>query len=143
MRDSAASLHITYKKKYVTDIEKCGINLTVVNGQKMKCEIKFLVNMKLKGGETVKITKVVYIPQAVKNILSVWRLISKETMMGATQDKITIKKNSVNIILDAIKGKNAVMMFYLKEKIYAPKGSKPQEVNTSLPEENKDGNYEK
>ena len=115
----------------------------MVNGQKMKCEIKFLVNMKLKGGETVKITKVIYIPQAVKNILSVWRLISKVTMMGATQDKITIKKNGVNMILDAIKGKNAVMMFYLKEKIYAPKGSKPQEVNTSLPEENKDGNYEK
>ena len=44
------SLQITYKKEDTTDVEKCEINVTVVNGQKMKCKIKCSVNMKMKGG---------------------------------------------------------------------------------------------
>ena len=40
--DSRASSHITHKKKEMTDVKKCEINVTVVNGQKMKCEIKAL-----------------------------------------------------------------------------------------------------
>ena len=65
-------------------------------------------------------TKVLYVPQTVNNILSVLRLISKRATVGATQDKTTIKKNGVSMILDAIKGNNASMMFYLKAKHYIP-----------------------
>ena len=67
-----------------------------------------------------KLNYVLYVSQSVKNILSVSELVSKEATVGATQDKITINKNGVNIILDAIKGKNESMMFYLKSKIHAP-----------------------
>ena len=74
--------------------------MTVVNGQKMKCNLKGSVNMKLKGGETVNLTKVLYVSQSVNTILGVSRLVSKGSMMGATQDKMTIKKNSFNIILN-------------------------------------------
>ena len=44
---SGVSFQITYKKKDMTDIEKCEINVTVGNGQKMKCELKGLVSMKM------------------------------------------------------------------------------------------------
>ena len=71
------SFQITYKKKDMTDIEKCEINVTVGNGQKMKCELKGSVHVKLKGGETVNLTEVLYIPQSVKNLWSVSRLASK------------------------------------------------------------------
>ena len=64
--DSGTSSHITHKKKDMTDVEKCEINVTVENGQKMKRNIKGSVNMKLKYGQTVKITKLLYVPQAVK-----------------------------------------------------------------------------
>ena len=40
--------------------------------------------------------------------------------MGDTKCKTTIKKNGVNVILDAIKGKNKSTMFYLKANRYAP-----------------------
>ena len=40
--------------------------------------------------------------------------------MGATQDKIIIKKNRVSIKLDSRKGQNKSMMFYLKAKRYSP-----------------------
>ena len=58
----------------------------------------------MKGGGGFKLEKVLYVPQSVKNTLSVSSLISKVATMGVTQDKITIKKNGVNMILDAIKG---------------------------------------
>ena len=57
--------------------------------------------------------------------------------MGATQDKISTKKNDVSMILDAGKGNNSSMMFYLKKKIYVPE---EQVALTNLLEENKDGN---
>ena len=38
--------HVTYKKKDMTDVEKFEINVTVVNGQKVKCKLKGSVNMK-------------------------------------------------------------------------------------------------
>ena len=102
--DSGASSHITHKKRDLTDIKKCEINVTVGNGQKMKCELKGSVKMKTQDGQTVKLTGVLYVPQAVKNLLSVSRLISKGATMGTTQDKTIIKKNDVSMILDAMKG---------------------------------------
>ena len=47
MGDSGASLHKIYNKKDMADVEKCEINVTVGNGQKMKCELKGLVSMKM------------------------------------------------------------------------------------------------
>ena len=44
------------------DVEKCTINVTVGNGQRMKFEIKCSINMKLQGRKTVKIMKVLYLP---------------------------------------------------------------------------------
>ena len=45
--DSGASSHITYDKKDMTYVEKVEINVTVVNGKKMKCKLKGLVNMNM------------------------------------------------------------------------------------------------
>ena len=77
----------------------------------------------------VKLTGVLYVPQEVKNLLIVSRILSKGATMGATQDKLTIKKNGVKMILDAREGENESMMFYLKAKRYAPGG---QEAHTNL-----------
>ena len=77
----------------MTDVKKCDINVTVVNGQKMKYELKGSVNMKIQDGQTVKLTEVLYVPQAVKNILSVSRLVYKGATMRFTQGKMTIKRN--------------------------------------------------
>ena len=71
----------------------------------MKSELKGSVNMNLKRGETVKLKKSPYVPQSVNNILIVSRLALKGATKGDTQEKTTIKKNGVNIILDSIKGK--------------------------------------
>ena len=87
----------------MTYVEQYEINFTVVNGQKMKSGLKRSVNMKFQYGQTVKLTKVLYITQAVKNILRVSRLMSKGSKMGATQDKVITKKNGVSVILDARK----------------------------------------
>ena len=43
------SLNITYKKKDMKNIEKCEIDVAVINCQKMKCDLKGTVNMKLQG----------------------------------------------------------------------------------------------
>ena len=64
--DSGASLHIIHKKKDITEVEKCDFNITVGNGHKMKYELKGSVNMKLQYGKMVKLTEVLYVPQAVK-----------------------------------------------------------------------------
>ena len=96
--------------------------------------------MKFQYGQKVKLTKVLYVPQAVKNLLSVSRLVPKGTKMGANQDKITIKKNGVSVIVDASKGQNKIMMFCLKAKRYEPEG---QEATTNLPEEKNYGNDKK
>ena len=79
------------------------IGVTVINYQKMKCEIKGTVNMKLQGGETFKLDEVLYLPQLVNNILSVSRLVSKESTMGDKKDKITINKGGARMTLDARK----------------------------------------
>ena len=57
--------------------------------------------------------------------------------MGATQYKINTKKNGVSMILDARKGENDIMIFYLKAKKYPPE---VQEVNNNIPEDNEYGN---
>ena len=106
----------------------------------MKCELKGSVNMKFHYGKTVKLTKVMYVTQAEKNLLSVSRLIPKGTTMGDNQDKITIKINGVSVIVDASKGQNKSMMFCLKAKRYDPEG---QEALTNLPEEKNYGNDKK
>ena len=60
------SSHITHKHKYMIDVKKFEINVTVVNFQKMKCDLKGSMNMELQGGQIVKLTKVLYVPQVVK-----------------------------------------------------------------------------
>ena len=102
------------------------------NGQKMKCKLKGSVNMKLQDEKMVKLTEVLYVPQAMKHLLSVSRLISKGATMGDTHDKIIIKKNGVGMTLGARKDQNNSTMFYLKADIYSPEG---QEALTNLPEQ--------
>ena len=51
--------------------------------------------------------------------------------MGATQEKMIVKKNGVSMTLDARKNQNESMMFYLKAKRYSPEG---QEALTNLTE---------
>ena len=63
--------------------------------------------------------------------------------MGYNQDIMNIKINIINMVLDARKVKNEIMMFYLKVERYYPEGTKPQEENSNIQEEKKDGNYEK
>ena len=46
----------------------------------------------------MKLTKFLYVPQAVKKLLRISTLISKGATMGDTQDKTTIKKNGVSMI---------------------------------------------
>ena len=86
------------------DVEKCDINVTVENGQKMKCKLKGSVDMKLQDVKMVKLTKVMYVPQAVKKLLNLSKIVLKSATMGATQDKIIIKKNRVSMTLNARKG---------------------------------------
>ena len=54
--------------------------------------------------------------------------------MGATKEKITTKKNGVNIILDARKGKIDNTLLYLKDKRNAPKWSSYHNTNRNLQE---------
>ena len=77
--------------------------MTVRNVQNMKYTLKGTVNMKLQVGETVKLNEVPHVPQVVNSILIVSRLISKGTTVGDTKDKITIKKNGINVIQDTRK----------------------------------------
>ena len=95
--------HIIYTKKNMTNIKSCKIYVTVGNGQKMKCDKETTLNMNLQGRATVKLTEVLYVPQAVNNILSVSMIILKRATMGATKDKMTIKEGGVNMALDARK----------------------------------------
>ena len=106
----------------------------------MKCKLKVSVNMKLQDGKMVKLTEVLYVPQDVKNSLSISRLISKGVTMGATQDKMIIKKNGVSIILDTSKGQKNIMVLYLKAKRCAPE---LQEALANLPEQKKDTSNKK
>ena len=87
----------------MTDVEKCEINVTVGNGQKMKCELKVSVNRKLQDGQTVTLTKVLYVPQTV-NVFECIKVCFKVRHDRATNDKIIIKKNKVSMILDTRKG---------------------------------------
>ena len=89
--DSGASLHITYTKNNLTNIEECKVGATVINGQKMMFELKVTVSMKLKLGQTVKLNDVLYVPQSVKNLLNVSRLVVIGATMGATIDKKNIR----------------------------------------------------
>ena len=57
--------------------------------------------------------------------------------MGDIKYKTTIKKNGVNMILEARKGKNDIKMFYLEAKRNAPEGSPPQEANINCQKKRK------
>ena len=83
----------------------------------MKCELRVSVNMNFQYGQTVKLTST----SKCENLLRVSRIASKSATMGATQNKIIIKKNGVGMILDASKGQKKIMMFYLKAKRYFQK----------------------
>ena len=61
--DSGALSHINHKNKDMRDAEKGEINVTVGNGQNMKCELKGSVNINIQEGGTVKLTKILYVPQ--------------------------------------------------------------------------------
>ena len=135
LEDTGASLNITYTRKNLTNIEECKIDVTVGNVQNTKCDLKNTVYMKLQGEETVKLNGVLYFYQAVRNILSVLRLVSKGHTMGDTQYKTTINKNGVNIILDTRKGKNKSKVLYLKAKKYAPEGYPTEEAQIKFLEE--------
>ena len=65
------SSHIKHKQKDTIDVKKCKINVTVGNDQNMKCELKSYVKMNLQDGQTVELNEVLYVHQAVKNLLSV------------------------------------------------------------------------
>ena len=92
------------------------------NDQKMNCELKGSVNMKFQDGKTVNLTEVLYIPQYVKKLLIVSRLVSKVSTRGTTQYKMIINKNGVSMILDTRKVQNKSMMFHLRGNSYAPSG---------------------
>ena len=98
-------MYIAYTKNKLTYVEVCNIDVTVGNGQKMKCELKVTVNIKLKGGEKVNLDNILYVNQDVKNLLSVSRLVTKVCNMGDTQDKTNIKKNGINMNLNTRKEK--------------------------------------
>ena len=53
----------------------------------------------------VNLNVVLYVPQAVNNLLVFSRSLLKGAKMGDTKDKINIKKNGVNMILDTRKQK--------------------------------------
>ena len=74
---SGESLHITYTKKNLPNVGEFKIDVTVRNVQKMNCELKGTVNMKLQGRKTSKLNDVLYVPQAVKNLLRILSLVSK------------------------------------------------------------------
>ena len=85
--DSGALSHINHKNKDMRDAEKGEINVTVGNGQNMKCELKGSVNMKLKYVKTVKLNKVLYETQAVKNLLAHQGLSQRAPRWGALRIK--------------------------------------------------------
>ena len=76
--------------------------------------------MKLQYVQTVNVTKVLYAHQSMKTLLSVSRLVSKGATVGAIQDKVTIKKNGVRVILDAMKGQNKSTIICLKVNSFSP-----------------------
>ena len=54
---------------------------------------------------------VLYITQVVKNLLVVLSILSKVATMGDIKDDMNIKKNGVNMIIDARKVKHYITMF--------------------------------
>ena len=67
--DRGAPSQIKYTKDNFTNTEEYKIDVTFKNVQKMKCELKGTVDMKIKVGETVTLNVILYIRQDVKNML--------------------------------------------------------------------------
>ena len=65
----------------------------------------------------MKLTKALCVLQAFKKLLSASRFVSKRDTMGDTQDKMTINKNAVIIILYKRKGINGDHDVLLQGKI--------------------------
>ena len=84
-------------KEYLTGVEEFSIDVTVRNGQNMMCELKVLVNMKLQSGEKVNQDNVIYVLQAVKNLLSSSRLMGKGGTITTTKHKMAINTNGVSV----------------------------------------------
>ena len=82
----------------------------------------------------------VHTPSSEKTFWAYQGSCQRVQKWGANQDKITIKKNGVSVIVDTSKGQNKIMMFCLKAKRYEPEG---QEATTNLPEEKNYGNDKK
>ena len=59
--------------------------------------------MNIQGGGVLKLIKVMYVHQAVKNLLVASRFVSKGYTVGVAQDKMAIKKNEIIMILDTRK----------------------------------------
>ena len=51
-----------------------------------------MVNMKLKGGKIFKLNYVLYVPQYVKNVLSLSKSVSKGATMGSPKANMNINK---------------------------------------------------
>ena len=68
----------------------------VVDFQKINCKIKRLVKHEYTSRGELKLNKFLYVNQAVKNLLVASRLVSKGYTMGATQDKMAIKKMALS-----------------------------------------------
>ena len=73
----------------------------------------------------VKLTGVLYVIKAVKNILSSSRTILKVAIMGATKEKLLLIKQ-LQHGSRKIKGGHESTMFYLKTKRYFHAGSPHQ-----------------
>ena len=70
----------------------------------MKYKLKLLVNVKLQGVEKFKLDHVLYVLQAVKNLLSLSRLMEKGGTMDSMKDNMTMSKNFISVNLNSIKG---------------------------------------
>ena len=91
------------------------------SSQKMKCEIRGSVNMKLKCGKLVKLTKVLYVPPVVDFFLAYQGSCKSVSRWELLRIKLPLKIG-VSILLDKSKGQNKIMMFYLKVKRYDSEG---------------------
>ena len=70
--------------------------------------------MEMQGGEKFKLENVLYVPQAVKNLLRVSRFMTKGDTMEDLKDNMNIKKNVASVNPNTIKGQNGSTMFYLR-----------------------------
>ena len=71
--DSGVPSNIKYTNNKLTTVEEYRIDVTVVNVQNMKCELKGMVNMKLQGKGGFKLNKVLYMYLKLSRIYRLYR----------------------------------------------------------------------